>query len=92
MKKYILAMPGLLLCAQIWLLPIENKHYGFDKPGVSTDSITIIVFLSILAIGYALTVLFLRHRNKHDFLFQYITLFLAFYKMIQIVFLVLSYC
>jgi hypothetical protein len=53
MKKYILAVPGLVLCGFIWLLPVENTHYGFENPGMSTDSIIVIVLLCVLAIVYS---------------------------------------
>jgi len=91
MKKLILAVPGLLLCGLIWLLPVENTHYGFKNPGMRIDSITIIVVLCVLAIGYALTTLFFRHNNKHDFAFPYVALFLVIAKLIQIIILFLSY-
>lgn len=91
MKKYILAFPGLVLCGFIWLLPVENTHYGFESPGMSTDSIIVIVLLCIIAIGYASITLLFRHNNKYDFAFQYATFLLAIAKLVQIIILFLSY-
>lgn len=91
MKKLILAIPGWLLCGLIWSLPIENTHYRFENPGMNTNSITIIAFLSVIAIGYALIALFFKHKNKNDFVLQYLTLFLVVIRLIQIIFVFLLY-
>jgi hypothetical protein len=91
LKKIIIALPGWLLCGFIMILQIENKHYGFEKPGLDHDSILMIVIFSVFAIGYALIALFLSHKGKLDFALQYITLTLVIYKLIQIVFLFSSY-
>ena len=91
MKQFFLATPGLLLCGIIWLLQIEKTHYGFENPGMNTDSITLIVLLCALAIGYSLIMLFFRHNSIRDFAFQYVTLLYAVTKLIRIIILFLSY-
>jgi hypothetical protein len=90
MKKLIIAMPGWLLCGLIYLLQVENKHFGFENPGIS-DSVGMIVLLSILTLGYASIALFLNHKDKLDLLLQYITLFLVIKRLIQIIFLFSKY-
>ena len=91
MKKVIAAVPEILLCGIIILLQIENRHYGFEHPGIDFDSVVVIVIASALAVIYALIALFLSKREKPDFIFPYLTFIVVFIKLFRIIVLFESY-
>ena len=91
MKIKLLAIPGLFACGFIWLLPIENKHYGFTNPGVNPDMVIIAMILSLLTIIYAMLVFMLNYKVKYELLIIFIIILLAISKLVHIIIVLLSY-
>jgi uncharacterized transporter YbjL len=80
----ISVIASLFLCIMAYVLNIENMHYGYDSPGISSDSTLIIFLFSIGAVFASITAIALRHKEKKNLLIPCIVVICVLARIFQI--------
>ena len=86
LKRLLAVLPALIFCyCSYGLGGVEKTHYGFPNPGIDVDAVLVLMMFAVLTFIASSIALFVRHRDRADFVLPYILNALALYRICQIV-------